>query len=178
MDFASFKDHLAARAPRAMQALRPPAQEADMQRLRGTLRCELSADLAATLQECDGASEPNGRFLPGSYRLLGCDEIVEQYVMLNTLLDELGESMVGYWWHPEWVPFATHIASDCLFVDMREGEDHGRIGEFRHEDHADGIWSSFAVMLHEVAQALQSGRAVREYVPTVVEGELAWEWAD
>ncbi|ARZ72625.1 hypothetical protein SMD11_7049 [Streptomyces albireticuli] len=175
MDFLSFKDHLAVRAPLAAKALRMPASLADIQRLEADLGCELGTHLRNLLLSNDGAADDTGRFLPGGYRLLGCREIAEQHEMLCTVLDELGERMIGHWWHPQWVPFAIHVAANCLFVDMRDTDERGRVGEFLHDARAVGAWPNLPAMFAETSHALRSGTAVRDHVPVVVEGEITWE---
>lgn len=64
-------------------------------------------------------------------------KIPERADMLNNIVHSRGKDMLGYWWHPQWVPFAETVSGDALAVDQRQGQGQGRVGEFHHDDHTE-----------------------------------------
>ncbi|MDQ2789642.1 MAG: hypothetical protein M3Y73_08015 [Actinomycetota bacterium] len=81
--------------------------------------------------------------------------------------------MLGYWSHPQWVPFAEHVAADALAVDQREGPGQGRVGEFRRDDHTEfNLDISLTDYITSIADALQRRQDFRHYRPLVVDERL------
>ena len=116
-----------------------------------------------------------GGFLAGGHRLLSASEVVEHRKMLDDILRGMDQDMVGWWWHPDWMPFAAHVAADALVIDLRDGPQQGAIGEFMHAGNTNFDWvppsppssttspgaskpvRRFATSLHEWLRAASTG---------------------
>jgi hypothetical protein len=86
-----------------------------------------AAEFDADAAYCRGAA-----FLPGDHRLLCSAEIAQQGQSLNDIEAGYGGDMIGWWWHPQWVLFARHVAADGLAIDQQPGPGQGRVGELMH----------------------------------------------
>ena len=175
---------LAAHAPASSARLNPPASPDAIDDAQRQMAIALPTDLVSSLLRHNGASEfdANGtfqwgaRFLPGSHRLLAVQEIVTRRQGLNEVLGQFDETMVGSWWHPEWIPFAHFVAGDDLVIDQRLGPDLGTVGGFMNEE---GLrprrWPSLAAMITDVADAVERQRQIAYFRPHVKDGALEWE---
>jgi cell wall assembly regulator SMI1 len=80
------------------------------------------------------------------------------------------------WWDPRWLPFADS-EGDTLFVDLRPGPGHGRVGLAIHDgagSFEDG-WPSLEAYFSQVADALELGGNVGAWHPYLtLTGELWW----
>jgi len=144
----------------------------------------IPSDLKAVLAIANGAAAfaegvfyPGAGFLPGGYRLLSVPEIVEQRQMNNQILSTTDEEMVGFWWHPQWLPVAQHVRADALVIDLRPGSNCGAVGEFAHDERTEfGGWgSSFAEFIARTADSIENAVNFRDYCPLVVDGALDWD---
>ncbi len=165
---------LAARAPTAAKALRPPAAAADVDALQRQMSVAFPPDLVASLRRHDGLNGYGFSFPPffepsslggirGDWRV-SCEVLAGQ----NTTAD---------WWHKQFVPFASAGDGGSLVVDQRPGG-HGRVGEFYPEDGTtfDDWPASFTALLEGTASALETGKAYAgHYTPKVADGRLDWD---
>ncbi|MGW2257384.1 DUF6461 domain-containing protein [Streptomyces sp. NPDC001780] len=176
---------LAEHAPRTYESLRPPATAEAVRALGDELGLEPPADLVRSLLRHDGVTrESAGAFLiPSGDLLLGVDRLLETGRMHKELWGEEGSQEIPDedYWHPEFLMFTRRVTADGLVLDCRRGPRFGAVGlffnsggtTFRH-------WASLAVLLHELADSLESGSPLAcgkadEYVPIAWDGELIWE---
>lgn len=178
---------LAEHAPASHSRLNPPAEDSLLVEAERVLGVRLPPGLVALLSMRNGASEwtdgtydVGGHFLPGGYRLLPVDEIVQSSQMLTEIAlrterEDPNVFMIGWWWHPSWLPFAGTAGATLYFTDQRmDGE--GQVGEFVKDDEARlDSWPSLAGMLTEIADAVETGTDVGMWRPQVVDGRLTWE---
>jgi cell wall assembly regulator SMI1 len=178
-----FTRWLAREAPQSHGCLNPPADLSDIAEAESGARILFPEDLKTVLLINNGAAHfiegvfrPEAGFLPGGHRLLSAAEIVEQRKMLNGILANTDQEMVGWWWHPEWLPFAVHVAADALAIDLRDGPDRGAIGEFMHESNTNFDWGpSLAAVIDTVAVSVETGTNFKYFHPQVVHGCLNWD---
>jgi len=99
--------------------------------------------------------------MPGGKRLLPVRQIVENHRLLSEIVaqsDERSGDMIGWWWHPSWLPFAADARGDCFYCDERPGTDVP-LGEFVHDGLAHRApWTSIAAMLADVGLELAGDR--------------------
>jgi len=168
-------------APGSFRALDPPATAQDVERAQDRLQVALPAALVRLLSMTNGASfspdqQFGSRFLPGGFSLLPVAEIPDRADMLNSIVLSLGSDMLGYWWHPHWVPFAETISGDALAVDQRPGSGQGRVGEFHHDGYTEfNLGASLTDYITLVATALEQQQDFGYYRPRVVDERLAWD---
>lgn len=173
---------LAAHAPRSHACLNPPADPAHLAESERRTGIAFPDDLRVLLSMNNGATAsgpefPGGAtFLPGGHRLLSAAEIVQQHQMLTDILATTDEIMVGWWWHPQWVPFAVHVAADALAIDMRDGPRRGWVGEFTHEGNTNFDWGpSLSAVIEQIAACVRTNSDFKYFRPHVVDGYLDWE---
>jgi cell wall assembly regulator SMI1 len=175
---------LAAHAPASYLTLRPPATPAEIESCERELGMALLADLKQLLLANNGAAEFNAHgtycrgagFMPGGHRLLSSAEIAEQSQGLNQIAARYGGDMIGWWWHPQWVLFARHIAADGLAIDQRPGHGQGTVGEFMHEDHTSfDMAPSLGAFIAAMADSLSNNTDFLHYRPAVKDGCLDWD---
>ena len=80
-------------------------------------------------------------------------------------------------WLPSWLPIADDIGGAYLFLDLREGPQHGCVGRMDKEEisFSRPVWSSVTEMLAEVADALVNGTDIDGWFPGAVEdGRFGW----
>jgi cell wall assembly regulator SMI1 len=160
---------LAANAPVTHATLRPPASDVDPG-LPGELRQLLMINNGADDSDYSGA-----RLFPGMHRLLPADQIADDNAMHVEILADLDDEMVGRWWHPQWIEFASGGAGALLLIDDRPGPGQGAVWEW---ERADGLlWefgSSLGEFLADVATALENGTPLHGWRPEVEDGDLNW----
>ena len=117
------------------------------------------------------------RWLPGGNYLLAVEEIPGHVKMLNEILNSLDdETAVGYWWHPEWLPFAADVSANALVIDQRQGPGQGPVGQFDHEGTTAFDWAgSLTEFVATIADAVEHQTDFKYFRPTVVDGRLEWE---
>jgi cell wall assembly regulator SMI1 len=173
---------LASEAPESFARLNPRASDRAISEAENRLGQVFPPDLKTLLKLNDGVEESlgdnfktGGPFLPGGHRLLRVDEMVERTAMLNEVLNDLDEEMVGRWWHPQWVCFAGHIAGDGLAIDLRLGASSDAVGEFMHEGFTQFDWGpSLAAVLGQIANCLEADTDFKYFRPVVENGCLDW----
>lgn len=178
-----FTGWLAREAPASHECLNPPASARDLASAEAANGAPFPEDLRDLLSLNNGSSQfVNGEFrlasgfLPGGHRLLSAVEVVEHRRMLDDILNGMDEHMVGWWWHPEWIPFAAHVAADALVIDLRDGPQQGAVGEFMHEGNTIFDWGpSLAAVIAEVAGSIEAGVPFKYFQPRIAEGRLDWE---
>lgn len=170
-------------APGKLRALDPSATAQDVEQAQGRLQVALPEALVTLLSMTNGSAfspDPDlqlgSRVLPGGFSLLPVAEIPSRADMLNKIAVSMEPDMLGFWWHPQWVPFAEHIAADALVVDQREGPGQGRVGQFRHDDHTEfDLGTRLTDYITSVANALERQQDFRYYRPRVVDERLDWD---
>nr|MDT0664118.1 SMI1/KNR4 family protein [Micromonospora sp. DSM 115978] len=134
--------------PATYESLNPPASRTDIEAAEHEIGTSLPADLVALLLIHNGSDRNENptysRFLfPGRYGLMSLDRIVSSWRTTTSILDQQDECMVGYWWHPLWIPFGETATPDCLIIDQRPGDTCGQLGEFHsHDSTKIGSWPS------------------------------------
>lgn len=172
---------LAAHAPQSFATLRPPASAAELDACERDAHVVLPEDLRRLLLMNNGATEamgsvaPAADFMPEGHRLMSAAEIAASCARLTKVV-AADPSMLGYWWDPQWVLFATYGNGDGLVIDQRPGPDQGTIGEFFQEDSATfNVAPSIGVLIAEMANALENGTDMLTHGPNVADGVLEWQ---
>ncbi|MBP2474699.1 cell wall assembly regulator SMI1 [Crossiella equi] len=177
---------LAESAPTTHELLRPGAAPAEVEDLERRLGLTFSAELRQWWTLCDGTVRTDfAEIFPPFYTPHSTRSAFdarewrrlrwrEQWAEPDAE-PEAGTAARSF--HPAWVPIAFDGCGDALVVDLRPGPLHGCVLEWdqeRSEVHKPE-WSSLAVMLTEVADALESGTPVGHSHPTVTpDGRLDW----
>ncbi|ROZ52983.1 SMI1/KNR4 family protein [Rhodococcus sp. WS1] len=191
----AYMDVLRDCAPVTASAVRPPrvlAEREAAERATASWTEELRGFFALH----DGQafrSEDNqfvGEVLPG-VELLSLEQVVATHKLCGETLhpiDDLGPNWpatvraqrageTAEMFVPAYIPFAEDGAGDFLYVDTREGEQHGCIRYFAAEaaDEGGPLFASLTEYVDSVRRSVES-RAEHSYlVPSVTEGALAWE---
>ncbi|MFI7243580.1 SMI1/KNR4 family protein [Streptomyces qinglanensis] len=166
-------------APSSFRSLRSPATEDAVTKLEDALGVALDQEVKECFLIHDGAAEtPDDEgaayFLPRNYRLVSAEESRRLHKETNDILqmhDDQG--MVGYWWHPLWLPFAESPSTDLLFVDHRP-ETYGQVGHFDHEDSASLRWPDLAAFLAHMVDCISGTSSDRYFQPDITGGQLSW----
>jgi cell wall assembly regulator SMI1 len=160
---------LTERAPLAASQIRQPASPADIAALQGELPRPLPDDLVCWWRAVDG-------FTWGIvYSLIPTlhvpVQISEARRLRETALDLMrrsgddtamsglaGDASLVYL--DAFVPIAVDHCGQILFVDVRDGPDHGCVVEWDHEQGAlhPALWDGVRSMLNDIADALLLGR--------------------
>jgi cell wall assembly regulator SMI1 len=183
LEWRRLTEWLETNAPNSHRCLNPPVGRDEIAAAEFRIGQPVPAELVDLLLVNNGVVEPPGSgrsaacFLPGGHRLLSLDELCEQHAILTEVIAGLGQDMYGWWWHPQWIPFARHINADSLVIDNAPSGGQGRIGELCSEDHTNfgRYGSSLTSMMRTMADAVRSGSTIWIYRPQVVEGTLDWE---
>jgi cell wall assembly regulator SMI1 len=175
---------LAGNAPAGYATLRPPALPAELDECERGLGMALPAELRRLLLvsngaaqfDADGSYHREAAFLPGGHRLLSAAELAGESRSLVDIVGELGDEMIGYWWHQEWVLFGRHIAADGMAIDQRPGPGQGAVGEFMHEDSTKfTMGASLGEYVAKLADSVENGTDFLYYRPRVQDGGLDWD---
>ena len=177
-----FTGWLAREAPASHDCLNPAASLEDIEAAETANRSSFPAELRSLLRLNNGATQfLRGEFrlaagvLPGGHRLLSASEVVEHRKMLDDILRGMDQDMVGWWWHPDWIPFAAHVAADALVIDLRHDPQQGAVGEFMHEGNTNFDWGpSLTAVIDDIARSVETGTPFRYFTPRVVDGRLDW----
>jgi cell wall assembly regulator SMI1 len=186
--------------PTAFERLEPPAAWSAVTAVREGMGRRLPSDLLAWLNLNNGF-KPRGGFgniLPTLYTPLPCEEMLARREMLRSIYADRprpGElapaGAKSFEWLDSFLPIADSGTDVELFVDLRDGDLYGCIGQF---DAPGGgfwapYWTSTADMLADVADALTLGRPARQayanmastpwsrrpaQLPYVDKGRLRW----
>ncbi|MBT2269695.1 MULTISPECIES: SMI1/KNR4 family protein [Rhodococcus erythropolis group] len=131
-----------------------------------------------------------GEVLPG-VELLSLDRVVSLHQLCREMLhpiDYLGPDWpatvraqhageTAEMFLPAYIPFAEDGAGDFLYVDTREGEQHGCIRSFAAAvaDESGPLFGSLSEYVDSVRRSVESGSEHSYLVPSVTEGVLAWD---
>jgi cell wall assembly regulator SMI1 len=164
-------------APASYASLAVPADERELARVEDQLGLALDSQLRAHLACHNGVDQTSpARFtFPTTYAPLDIEGIARQHAMLRQILADQGGRITGWWWDPQWVPFALSVGADCLVVDHRPDPHPGQVGTFLHDDHTTfDAAPSLAHYLDAVASALEQETSIARRVPRIEDGALAW----
>lgn len=179
---------LAANAPASYATLRPPALPAELDACERDLKVALPAELRRLLLVSNGAAgwdaddtyHREAWFLPGGHRLLSAAELAEDSRGLVETMSDLGiTSLMGDWWHPQWVLFGRHVAGDGMAIDQRPGPGQGAVGEFENEGSIKfTLGASLGEYVAKVADSIENGTVFLYCRPFVEDGSLDWDVID
>lgn len=198
--WASIVGWLEQNLPTAFEVLQPPAPWSAVSAVREGMGRRLPSDLLAWLNLNNGIKHRGGfgNILPTLHTPLPCEEMLPRREMLRRIYADLprpGELELAGTRSSEWLNFFLSISDSGtdveLFVDLREGDLYGSVGQFDAEMGGFWVprWTSTVDMLSDVADALNLGRpALQAYaerastawsrvpaeVPYVDEGRLRW----
>jgi len=163
---------LAAKAPDTRASLRAGADSATVADAQRRLGLRFPDDLVASLQRHDGCEWSRGHFtLAGPFRPAAVADIVKSHVETEKVLAQFE----GYW-DRHLLMFASTNTDWWLVVDCEPGDGHGRVGTWNG---GEGVswseWPSIGALLSDVADALEAGHPVGEWVPVAFGGELDWK---
>jgi cell wall assembly regulator SMI1 len=180
---------LAANAPASYATLRPSALSAELDACERDLKVALPAELRRLLLVSNGAAgfgaddtyHREAWFLPGGHRLLSAAELAEDSRGLVETMSDLGfASLMGSWWHPQWVLFGRHVAGNGMAIDQRPGPGQGAVGEFENEGSIKfTLGASLGEYVAKVAVSIENGTVFLSCRPLVDDdGSLDWEVLD
>jgi cell wall assembly regulator SMI1 len=165
-----FEGWLEEHAPADRQVLLPGASDGQIRALERGLGFALHPDLAWLLRRHNGVIEPRAGSQAGAflldYWLLDTQGVLERRrdlvdICRDAQNDVDEDAVIGKMAHPRWVPFATCFSADILFVDHREGEHYGQIGEMSFGDPIYRLlWDNQQAMMQDVNRAIQDGSPI------------------
>ncbi|TYB56951.1 hypothetical protein FXF51_41440 [Nonomuraea sp. PA05] len=167
---------LGAHASATLRGLARPADPGAVATWEGYVRAKIPDALYASLMRHDGA---DGFQLPLGLVLATVSNYSSMHsnnCFLLIMGGRPGDADPGSGlWHGSLMPFASSGGGEELFIEPRTG----RVGQKRGGEPVryDGPmgWPSYLDLLEGVANALESGRPLREWYPTVTAGcELRW----
>jgi cell wall assembly regulator SMI1 len=198
--WASIVGWLERNLPAALEVLQPPAPWSAVSAVREGMGRRLPSDLLAWLNINNGIKRRGdfGNILPILHTPLPCEEMLPRREMLRGIYADVprpGELELAGTKSVEWLdsflPISDAGTDVELFVDLRDGDLHGCVGQF--DAPAGGFWAPYwtstADMLADVADALTLGRPalhayadrtstpwsrVPAWVPYLDEGRLRW----
>jgi cell wall assembly regulator SMI1 len=161
---------LVANAPKAYQALNPPASSAAIGGLERTLGTELPKDFKESASIHDGQVVDIGIF---GWELLQCARILEKWKLFRYLLEDESQVNVGVavgpvrpvWVDALWIPFVEDGAGNMLCLDLHpeDSGQRGQIIDFWHDGPTRTVVApTFADWLTGVADAMEAGGFVLE----------------
>ena len=176
-------------SPAERPGFRGPAAEEDLRAVEQATGRSLPADQLAWWRLSDGTEE-NGPvpslipvvWAPASvaYALhrhrMRTKDLDRYFPSMRELDDEPAGTAADIPWLPSWLPVAHDLGGSHLFLDLREGPQHGCVGKMDREDISFGgpVWSSVTDMLAEVADALVNGTDIGRRRAVVEDGRLNW----
>lgn len=170
-----------AHAPGSLASLNPPATPEQIAQLEALIGQVLPSDVAASLRRHNGVSrDANDRFVVlWDFRPSPVECISEVWQISGVLLDGHDEELAGQWWHREWLPVCEDFTGCNLVVGLRAGVGYGRVLYIDHDeglgDPDDEARDSFAALLQEAADGLESGVCADGARAVVEEGRLLWD---
>jgi cell wall assembly regulator SMI1 len=169
-------------APADAGRLRPPASDSLISEVQAAVGCPLPEDVQQWWRQADGAVGVAGVYLmPSGFAPMSCRDALEDRAMRVQITAELAldeesdpddedwddedlddedadePEFVGF--HPYFLPIGDDHCGNCLYVDLRDGPEHGFIKFFDHEDYNSTsafYWRSLTEMLAEIRDALIS----------------------
>jgi cell wall assembly regulator SMI1 len=110
---------LAAHRPRLLHALRPGANEVELQALQAQLGRELPGELRTLLAWHNGQGEEFAGRFEEDWLLMGAGDIARAKAELDA--GAVGNG-AGNGWRPEWIPFLDDDAGNYVFLDTSQPE--------------------------------------------------------
>ena len=172
---------LAVHAPTMLDSLRPPVTPDELESAQRALGVRFPDELRESLSCHNGVSEWTS-LLP-EQSLLSAAGIAEHWQMCREIAVE-NDGLVAQpwddepWWHDLWIPWAESAGGNAQVIDLRPGNECGRLGWAGHSGGADfsDAWPDLATYLHEVSRALCDGGGVRgEYPYLTPNGDVWWD---
>ncbi|MEU7901746.1 SMI1/KNR4 family protein [Actinoplanes sp. NPDC049118] len=177
--------------PADRSSFRGPAAEEGLRAVEQATGRSLPADQLAWWRLSDGTEEdcPVPSLIPvvwapasvsyalSRHRML-IKDLDRHYPNLGELDNELAGTAADLPWLPSWLPIAHNLGGSHLFLDLREGPQHGCVGRMDREDISfagEPVWSSVTEMLAKVAAALVSGTDIGGRHAVVEDGHLDWQ---
>lgn len=170
-------------APASVQALRPPATDADIDRLNEYLGFEIPDVLEAWLRVNNGSTAKDSkRPIPGGGTALiahvdsvifpdgkvfhGCEEIMRQHAEYLHMARDMGDED---YWKPSWIPIVEKSDAPYGFIlDAEQREGISPILSFSESSYPTPYASSLSGLLTPVAEVLEHGEA------TATDGRVNW----
>ncbi len=184
-------------APATAREIRPPAPAEQVRRLRDVVGLDLPADLLAWWAVMDGIDDHRdgpwnraGGLIPDAFVPLSVTRAEEEYARQSRFPDEgcctaenthrkqAGET--GFPYCTALIPICIDIGGELLCVDLREGDDHGRVMEWTAEEgFYPSAWAGVTEILDEIVERLDNYvRGLepphRENHPVIEDGALIW----
>ncbi|MFC3454386.1 SMI1/KNR4 family protein [Amycolatopsis speibonae] len=189
---------LSEHAPATAREIRPPAPAAHIERLQDRVGLQLPAELRARWALMDGVDDQrdhgsgnqSGHLIPRDYLPLPVTRAEEEHGRQSRYPDpacrtpegahhkQAGDT--GFPFCSAVLPIGRDIGGGLLCVDLRSGEDHGRVMNWYA---GEGIyrsgWTSVTEILDEIAERLDNyahNRQLpsRERHLVISDGELSW----
>jgi cell wall assembly regulator SMI1 len=179
--------------PSAVDVLQPPASFGSISALRSGMGRRLPGDFVGWFRMNNGLAHRGnfGNLLPTLHTPLPCEKMLPRREILRGVWstmprpgeqDQAGQNSLA--WLDDFLPIADSGTDVQLFLDLRDGDQFGCVGEFSAESggFTAPIWRSTAHMLAEVAGVLRSYDETNEVqldsqayaIPFVDDGELMW----
>jgi cell wall assembly regulator SMI1 len=134
-----------------------------------------------------------GAMLPGDFRLLPASDSIElsqgwrkiaedqqaHDLDIRTASEAQAAGGMSWAWLPAFVPIAEDLSGNCLFVDLRTGEQTGCVKEYCHEEGAlrPPSWRGVTALMEDLAAALEHGTRCGRWTPLITEEPtLSWEF--
>lgn len=186
---------LAQHLPAAHAALEPPASPAELAAVADAMGRPLPEDLVSWLKLCNGIRRENGsvNLLPVFYTPMPCDEMLGRRRMLRKVFADQDRDAehdpagsYSFDWLDAFLPIGDAGTDIELFVDLRDGDLFGCIGEIASDgEYVRPYWPSTTAMLSDVAEAFAFNRPVRldygtrivEHLPYLQENWIRWSFS-
>jgi cell wall assembly regulator SMI1 len=165
VSWATITGWLEEHIPAEHERLQPPAPRSSISAVRAGMGRRLPSDLVAWLTLNNGIKPRGGygNILPVFYTPMTCEEMLSRREMLRGIYadsERRGEQQPAgthsFEWLDGFLPIGDAGTDVELFVDLREGDLHGCVGQF--DAPAGGFstprWMSITEMLSDVADAL------------------------
>ena len=166
-----YEDWLADNAPHLVDALRPGADDEDIEHAENVCGVRFPDDYRAFLRVHDGQNPDAGGMVPGG-ELLSLSRIEDDWDVWNDLhaageFAEMDSTPRGpvrpLWWNPQWIPFTANGEGDhdCLDLDPAPGGTAGQIVEVWHElDWRTVTFPTFTAWFADLVDGCEAGRYV------------------
>jgi cell wall assembly regulator SMI1 len=155
-------------APADAGRLRPPASASMISEVQAVVGFTLPDDLRQWWRQADGAVRvAAGYLMPWGFAPMSCRAALEDRAMRLQIAadlaadeedidDEETDEYESFGFQPHYLPIGHDHCGNCLYVDLRDGPEHGSIKFFDHEDfNPSGFhWHSITEMLTEIRDAL------------------------
>jgi len=158
------------RTPASARWINGPADAGTLERLRSEIGLPLPPDLTEWLSLANGAAPRFDaliipRFMPyDADRIIAANRMHHQIYAGSGALGTPGQpagTETDGWWPEEYrlfIPVATDGGGHRLVVDLRDGDLRGCVMEWKQDGGLAACWPGIAVMLADIAGALEHGR--------------------